>query len=266
MPIFAGCDIGSTTGKIVLMDENKTILGSSIVRSAHGPQATADHAMELALADAKLPKDIKIDYLVSTGYGRTNIKGMNEDISEISCHARGVHHFNSAVRTVIDIGGQDCKVITLDSHGQVNDFLMNDKCAAGTGRFMEMIMARVGSSISHLDDFVQDCRPVPINSMCAVFAESEIVGLMAQETPPGDIVLGCVHSICRRTAIFAQRLTGGHPHIFFSGGLAQSEIMRSVLGEYMNTSHITTHPLSQYTGAIGAAVLGYGKLKKRSRS
>ena len=141
---------------------------------------------------------------------------------------------------------------------------MNDKCAAGTGRFMEMIMARVGSDISHLDDFVQGCRPVPINSMCAVFAESEIVGLMAQETPPGDIVLGCVHSICHRTAIFAQRLTGGHPHIFFSGGLAQSEIMRSVLGEYMNTSHITTHPLSQYTGAVGAAVLGYGKLTKRS--
>lgn len=124
----------------------------------------------------------------------------------------------------------------------------------------------VGSDISHLDDFVQGCRPVPINSMCAVFAESEIVGLMAQETPPGDIVLGCVHSICHRTAIFAQRLTGGHPHIFFSGGLAQSEIMRSVLGEYMNTSHITTHPLSQYTGAVGAAVLGYGKLKKRSRN
>ena len=165
-----------------------------------------------------------------------------------------------------DIGGQDCKVITLDSHGQVNDFLMNDKCAAGTGRFMEMIMARVGSDISHLDEFVHGCRPVPINSMCAVFAESEIVGLMAQETPPGDIVLGCVHSICHRTAIFAQRLTGGHPDIFFSGGLAQSEVMRAVRGEYMKTSHITTHPLSQYTGAIGAAVLGYGKLKKRSRS
>ena len=142
MPIFAGCDIGSTTGKIVLMDENKTILGSSIVRSAHGPQATADHAMELALADAKLPKDIKIDYLVSTGYGRTNIKGMNEDISEISCHARGVHHFNSAVRTVIDIGGQDCKVISLSKSGRVQDFQMNDKCSAGTGRFFE-VMTRV---------------------------------------------------------------------------------------------------------------------------
>ena len=91
MPIFAGCDIGSTTGKVVLMDENQKILGSSIVRSARGPQATADHAMTLALEAAKLERDVKIDYLVSTGYGRTNIKGMNEDISEISCHARGVH-------------------------------------------------------------------------------------------------------------------------------------------------------------------------------
>ena len=253
-----GIDSGSTMTKGVLFD---------------GRNVVGCHMLPTSMRPGEILRDIysrlyteETGFVVSTGYGRELLKEADAKITEITCHGAGASYLAPGCDTVIDIGGQDCKVITLDSHGQVNDFLMNDKCAAGTGRFMEMIMARVGSDISHLDDFVQGCRPVPINSMCAVFAESEIVGLMAQETPPGDIVLGCVHSICHRTAIFAQRLTGGHPHIFFSGGLAQSEIMRSVLGEYMNTSHITTHPLSQYTGAIGAAVLGYGKLKKRSRS
>ena len=214
-----GIDSGSTMTKGVLFD---------------GRNVVGCHMLPTSMRPGEILRDIysrlyteETGFVVSTGYGRELLKEADAKITEITCHGAGASYLAPGCDTVIDIGGQDCKVITLDSHGQVNDFLMNDKCAAGTGRFMEMIMARVGS---------------------------------------GDIVLGCVHSICRRTAIFAQRLTGGHPHIFFSGGLAQSEIMRSVLGEYMNTSHITTHPLSQYTGAIGAAVLGYGKLKKRSRS
>lgn len=153
-------------------------------------------------------------------------------------------------------------MILLDGHGQITDFLMNDKCAAGTGRFMEMIMARIGSDISHLDEFVAGCTPVPINSMCAVFAESEIVGLLAQEKNPGDIVLGCVHSICRRTAVFAQKLAHENSRIFFSGGLAQSEIMRETLGYYMKAKNMYTDPLAQYTGAIGAAVLGYRRMAR----
>ena len=239
-----GIDSGSTMTKGVLFD---------------GRNVVGCHMLPTSMRPGEILRDIysrlyteETGFVVSTGYGRELLKEADAKITEITCHGAGASYLAPGCDTVIDIGGQDCKVITLDSHGQVNDFLMNDKCAAGTGRFMEMIMARVGSDISHLDDFVQGCRPVPINSMCAVFAESEIVG--------------CVHSIGHRTAIFAQRLTGGHPHIFFSGGLAQSEIMRSVLGEYMNTSHITTHPLSQYTGAVGAAVLGYGKLTKRSRN
>ena len=131
---------------------------------------------------------------------------------------------------------------------------------------MEMIMARVGSDISCLDSFVEGCSPIPINSMCAVFAESEIVGLLAKEANPGDIVLGCVHSICRRTAVFAEKITPARPKVFFSGGLAQSEVMRRVLGEYMKDAEIVTHPLAQYTGAVGAAVLGYRKLMRRKRN
>ena len=131
-----------------------------------------------------------------------------EDSTEITCHGAGAAFLCPGCDTVIDIGGQDSKVILLDpSGGQVKDFLMNDKCAAGTGRFLEMTMSRVGSDIASIDTFVEGAEPVTINSMCAVFAESEIIGLLAQETPPGSIALGCIYSICRRTAIFAQKLS-----------------------------------------------------------
>ena len=148
------------------------------------------------------------------------------------------------------------------SGGQVKDFLMNDKCAAGTGRFLEMTMSRVGSDITSIDTFVEGAEPVTINSMCAVFAESEIIGLLAQETPPGSIALGCIYSICRRTAIFAQKLAPENPKVFFSGGLAQSQVVREVLARYLGVESVTAHPLCQYNGAIGAAVLGWKRVNR----
>ena len=250
-----GLDSGSTMTKGVLFDGSNVIDCHMSPTSMRPGEILRDVYRRLYREDT--------GFVVSTGYGRELLKEADAKITEITCHGVGAAYLAPGCDTIIDIGGQDCKVITLDRDGQVTDFLMNDKCAAGTGRFMEMIMGRVGSHISHLDEFVKDAHPVAINSMCAVFAESEIVGLLAQETPPGDIVLGCVHSICRRTAIFAQRLAPAKPNIFFSGGLAQSEVMRDVLGHYMNTTHIATHPLSQYTGAIGAAILGYNKLNRR---
>ena len=139
---------------------------------------------------------------------------------------------------------------------------MNDKCAAGTGRFLEMTMSRVGSDITSIDTFVEGAEPVTINSMCAVFAESEIIGLLAQETPPGSIALGCIYSICRRTAIFAQKLAPEHPKVFFSGGLAQSQVVREVLARYLDVESVAAHPLCQYNGAIGAAVLGWKRVNR----
>ena len=186
-----------------------------------------------------------------------------EDSTEITCHGAGAAFLCPGCDTVIDIGGQDSKVILLDpSGGQVKDFLMNDKCAAGTGRFLEMTMSRVGSDIASIDTFVEGAEPVTINSMCAVFAESEIIGLLAQETPPGSIALGCIYSICRRTAIFAQKLAPENPKVFFSGGLAQSQVVREVLARYLGVESVTAHPLCQYNGAIGAAVLGWKRINR----
>ena len=126
MKIYVGCDIGSTTGKVVLLDDDCKVLGTSVVRSSRGPQATAERAMKEALAAAKLSSDLCPAYLVTTGYGREHVNGAQENISEISCHARGVHHVAPSVRTVVDIGGQDCKVISLNASGRVIDFQMND--------------------------------------------------------------------------------------------------------------------------------------------
>lgn len=250
-----GIDSGSAMTKGVLFD-GKTVVDcrmaptsmrpGDVIRSLHAELATAD-----------------TEIVVSTGYGRNLLKDADFKITEITCHAAGAAFLHPGCDTLVDIGGQDCKVITLDQDGQVTDFLMNDKCAAGTGRFMEMILSRIGGAIENLDEFVAGASPVPINSMCAVFAESEIVGLLAQEQKGGDIVLGCVHSICRRTAIFAERLARDHANVFFSGGLAQSDVILNTLGHYMKSADISTHPLAQYTGALGAAVLGYKKAQKR---
>ena len=249
-----GIDSGSTMTKGVLFD------GTSVT-SCRMESTAMNPGKVLRELYAKMHSD-ETGIVVTTGYGRELLKEADKKITEITCHGAGAAYLCPGCEAVIDIGGQDCKVILLDGHGQITDFLMNDKCAAGTGRFMEMIMARIGSDISHLDEFVAGCTPVPINSMCAVFAESEIVGLLAQEKNPGDIVLGCVHSICRRTAVFAQKLAHENSRIFFSGGLAQSEIMRETLGHYMKAKNMYTDPLAQYTGAIGAAVLGYRRMAR----
>lgn len=255
--VSLGIDSGSTMTKGVLYDGTQVTAYKMLPTSMRPGEIVREICNELRSPDT--------EFVVSTGYGRELLKDADAKITEITCHGAGAAYLAPGCDAVIDVGGQDCKVILLNRDGQVTDFLMNDKCAAGTGRFMEMIMARVGSDISCLDDFVAGRTPVAINSMCAVFAESEIVGLMAQETHPGDIVLGCVHSICRRTAIFAERIAPPSPTIYFSGGLAGSQVMRTVLEQYMKGAVLVTHPMAQYTGAVGAAVLGYQKMKRRKR-
>lgn len=252
--ITMGIDSGSAMTKAALFD------GEQIISCRMEPSGTNPGQVMHRLYEEMKTEDTA--FVVATGYGRELLPEADKVITEITCHGAGAAFLCPGCDTVIDIGGQDSKVILLNEAGQVCDFLMNDKCAAGTGRFLEMTMARVGSDIAKIDEFIAGAKPVTINSMCAVFAESEIIGLLAQETPPGDIVLGCIHSICRRTAVFAQKLAPQKPHVFFSGGLAQSETIRAALAQYLGTQDVRTHPLSQYNGAIGAAVLGYRKAKR----
>ena len=178
-------------------------------------------------------------------------------MTEITCHARGAAFLCPGISCVVDIGGQDCKAILLDKGGFVADFAMNDKCAAGTGRFIEMMCRILDCDLDEVDEFVRECSPVEITSMCTVFAESEIISLLAEGHERGDIALGVVRSICRRTAYFAQRLSPS-AEVFFSGGLARFGVFRAALEEFIGLP-VRTSEMSQYAGALGAALIGQKK-------
>ncbi len=247
-----GIDSGSTTTKAALFD------GKEIVRTGMVPTGANPKESIQSLYQQMWSKDVA--YTVSTGYGRALLDQADKQVTEITCHARGAAFLNPDIQAVVDIGGQDSKAILLDRDRNVVDFLMNDKCAAGTGRFIEVMMRTLGENLEEMDRFVQGKTPANITSMCTVFAESEIVSLLAKGVDKGDIALGVVQSICRRTAFFAQRLKLSGA-VFFSGGLAQYEIFRSTMESFLKLP-VHTHPLSQYAGAIGAAVIGYQKASR----
>ena len=250
-----GIDSGSTTTKGALYD------GKQIVKTAILP--TSANPRESILALYRQLHTPGVAFTVSTGYGRDLLEEADQKVTEITCHARGAAYLNPNTRVVVDIGGQDSKVILLDNGLNVVDFLMNDKCAAGTGRFIEVMMRILEEDISHIDTFVVGKHPVNISSMCTVFAESEIVSLLATGADRGDVALGVIQSICRRTAIFAQKLNL-QEEVFFSGGLANFESFRTTLQNFLGLK-VNTHPLSQYAGAIGASVVAYNKAQRLQR-
>ncbi|MGI5824541.1 MAG: acyl-CoA dehydratase activase [Bacillota bacterium] len=246
-----GIDSGSSCTKAVVFD-GKSIIESKIMPTGANPQNTID------LIYQQFTKD-KIDYIITTGYGRNLLSQADKKITEITCHARGAAFLNPETTKIIDIGGQDSKVIALNRNLQVEDFLMNDKCAAGTGRFIEMMMNKLEQPLDNIDAFAANHQPVEINSMCAVFAESEIISLLAQGADPGDIVLGVIESICKRVASFSRQLENSGGSIFLSGGLAKSMVFRKTMEKHLQQK-IYTHELSQYAGAIGAAIIAHEKI------
>jgi predicted CoA-substrate-specific enzyme activase len=196
---------------------------------------------------------------VATGYGREAVDFADTTITEITCHARGVYHLLPDTQTVIDIGGEDSKVICLDGHGKVRDFAMNDRCAAGTGRFLEVVGKRLELPLSTLGDLAaQSQTPAIISSMCVVFAETEIIGLLATHTPPADIVAGVQAAIAGRTAGMAGRKAKGP--IVFTGGVALVSGMKEALERALGQT-VKVAPKPQMTGALGAALLA-GELRK----
>lgn len=255
-----GIDSGSTSTDAVLMDADGHILTTSIIATGAKASRAAETAKAAVLDKAGLsPEDIGLS--VATGYGRMNIPGMDTTITEITCHAAGAHFLMPAARSIIDIGGQDSKAIHLSPEGEVLSFAMNDKCAAGTGRFLEM-MARTLEL--PLDEF---CRQglawkheVKISSMCTVFAESEVVSLVAQDTPVPDIIHGLDVSVAAKTVALAKRVHAEGPYLM-TGGVAQNAGVVTALSEALG-SPVATHPDSQLCGAIGAALLGLEGLRR----
>ena len=235
---FAGIDSGSTSTDVVILDKDQNIVTGIILPTGAGAAIGAERALEEALKDAGLQRE-DIDAMVTTGYGRTAISDGDKSITEITCHARGAHFLNPEVRTVIDIGGQDSKVIRLDENGAVANFVMNDKCAAGTGRFLEM-MARTMEM--RLDDMgkagLSYKEDITISSMCTVFAESEVVSLIAQNKATDDIVHGLNKAVASKTAALAKRV-GGEERYMMTGGVSKNQGLVKTLEEKLGTTLVT---------------------------
>lgn len=255
----AGVDSGSTSTDAVILDRGGRICGRAILPTGAGAAAGAERALEQALRDAGAERD-ELAAVVTTGYGRKTVGLGDSSVTEITCHARGAHYLDPAVRTVIDIGGQDSKVIRVDGTGAVVNFVMNDKCAAGTGRFLDMMARTLELTLPEMSELgLHWSRPVNISSMCTVFAESEVVSLVAENTPAADVIHGLNQAVAAKTVSLARRL-GGEPAYMMTGGVAQNRGVVAALEEKLGAP-VTVSPEAQLCGAIGAALLGLEALE-----
>lgn len=249
---FAGIDSGSTSTDVVILDKEKKIVAGIVLPTGAGAAIGAERALSEALKEAKLNRE-DIDALVTTGYGRTAIQEGDKSITEITCHAKGAHYLDPQVRTVVDIGGQDSKVIRIDENGAVENFVMNDKCAAGTGRFLEMMARTMEMDLDHMSQagltYKED---ITISSMCTVFAESEVVSLIAQNKATDDIVHGLNKAVATKTAALAKRV-GGKEKYMMTGGVSKNKGLVKTLEEKLGTS-LVIHKDAQLCGALGAAL------------
>ena len=251
---MGGCDVGSTTGKALIL-RGEEVLGYAIIPCAVRPEATAEQALGLALAEAGVGSRDELAYIVGTGYGRVRIPFADENVSEITCHGLGAYHLNPADRTLIDIGGQDCKVIKISPKGKVVDFAMNDKCAAGTGRFFEAMARVLEISLEELSQLsLQAQQPAQITSQCSVFAESEVITLLNEGAMISDIAAGINEAISARLASLVRKV-GLEEEVTVSGGCAKNEgLMRSLQAKLgVQVKHLGMDP--QVIGALGAALI-----------
>ncbi len=248
-----GIDIGSVATKCVVY--NGGIAASVIIPTGWSPAESSRQALRMALDRCGASRD-SLKAIVATGYGRVSADFADRAVTEITCHARGAHSLNAGIRTVIDIGGQDSKIIRLDENGLVTDFIMNDKCAAGTGRFMEVMARILGTEVGQFDALAAHAEPAAISSMCTVFAESEVVSLLARGVPRESIARGVLDSIASRAAALLGRLPA-EGAIAFTGGLSHSSVLRTLMEERIGEP-LFISPASQLAGALGGAVIGWG--------
>ncbi len=250
---YAGIDSGSTSTDVVILDEDKTIVAKLIASTGAGASASADAALAEACKMAGITPD-DITELVTTGYGRSVIEAGDKTVTEITCHARGVHFIDPSIRTIIDIGGQDSKAISLDEEGNVVNFTMNDKCAAGTGRFLDMMARTMEMDLDHMSERGLEYKEdITISSMCSVFAESEVVSLIAQNKDVDDIVHGLNKAVAVKTKALVKRVNGVAPFMM-TGGVSRNHGLVKTLEEKLG-SPILISEYAQLCGALGAALL-----------
>jgi len=253
--ITAGIDIGSTTSKAVILVDGK-LASYYIGASTVNPKKTSRLVYQEALSRAEIDEK-KVQYIVGTGYGRAKVDFAHENISEISCHAKGAYYLLPDVRTIIDIGGQDTKAISIESPGIIREYAMNDKCAAGTGRFLDFMARTMGMTIQEMVRLhFDEGEPAVISNMCSVFAESEVINLVNEEVPLPSIIKGIHKSVANRVIALVRRV-GPEKEYVVTGGVAKNkgvvEALENILGYKFVTFPESIDP--QIIGALGAAVI-----------
>lgn len=260
MAVYLGLDIGSSSSKAVLLGEDGGILAAQVVNLGTGTRGPGQ-VLEAAYAQAGRGPEA-VAYTVVTGYGRMTYQGADRQITEISCHAKGVRHLSAEARTIVDVGGQDTKVIRLDSTGGVENFVMNDKCAAGTGRFLEVMARVLDCPIQGLSDLAgQGERPVSISNLCTVFAESEVISHLSAGASQANVAAGAIASIATRIVGMAGRV-GVVPQVVMTGGGALNGALVEALSRNLGHSvQVLGNP--QVMGALGAAVFARESARKK---
>lgn len=254
MKYYGGCDSGSTYTKCVIIDENGKMVADVNLRSRINAVASCQEALDQAIAQVpELNKAEDLAYLVGTGYGRNKVPFADENISEISCHAMGVHVTNPSVKAIIDIGGQDVKGIAVDKDGTVLNFAMNDKCAAGTGRFFEAMARAFEMDLSDFSKLSLTAKNViPITAQCTVFAESEVISLVGEGKPMDEIAAGIETSVAKRCFVMAKK-AGATDSITLTGGCAKNDGLKEAIEKVLNIKVVDLPVDPQLIGAIGAA-------------
>ncbi len=262
--LVAGVDLGSATAKVVILKDGD-VVGTHLAPANAHPVETAKNVMAGALEQAGLDSVDHIENVVTTGYGRLKVPFASENVSEITCHAKGAYWSLPSVRTVIDIGGQDCKVINVTPKGMVGEFQMNDRCAAGTGRFFEGIARGLGCGLEGISDLAnQGEEPCTISNQCSVFAESEVVTLVNEGLEFHNIISGVNLSVAKRLKAMVRRI-GIVEDVVLTGGCSKNDGLRKALSDLLEleVKRLSFDP--QLNGALGAALIAQEKLAAKQQ-
>lgn len=257
MAYVAGVDIGSTQAKAIVLNEHGEVVGRALLDVKASMATIAEEAFKAALQQARV-FEREVVYVIGTGYGRYKVTFGNEQVTEISCHARGASALFPGTRTVLDIGGQDTKAIRIGADGRVLDFAMNDKCAAGTGRFLGAASFVLELPLSELASLaLKSTNPVRITTTCTVFAESEIINHLAKGRLPEDVLMGMHEAIAKRCSSLVRRV-GLEEEVAFTGGVSRNRAMVQLLEEILET-RLNVSADSHFAGALGAALFAYDR-------
>ena len=256
-----GIDIGSASSKAVILKDGTDVVASAVVQVGTGTSGPG-RVLEEVFSNVDLTQE-DMDYTVATGYGRFSVENADKQLSEITCHAKGIFHLVPSARTIIDIGGQDAKAIQLDAKGNIQKFVMNDKCAAGTGRFLDVMSRVLEVPLDQMGKVHFQAKEwAQVSSTCTVFAESEVVSLVAQNKAVSDIIHGLNMSVASKVGALAARLGQDNPgEYMMTGGVAKNKGITNALEEKLGAKLYICDE-AQLCGALGAALFAYEKCRE----